>query len=171
MQTLRRRAAALPAGCIFGRYVITERWGSGHFGDVYAAINERSGQPVAVKVEPETASRPRLPVEARVYKALRLGEESREWPKMRWFGRAHGHYALVMDRLGADLRSKHRESAMQFSSSIVRQVGEQVLQHLEVRPVRPNTDVRLRHFGYNFGKCVLVCLMCADASQLWLVTP
>ena len=119
---------SLPPGLRFGRYVLSDRLGSGHFGEVFSGVNSATGDPVAVKVEPEDISKPRLPREARVYQEL----GARAAPRLRWFGRAHGYLALVMDRLGASVRSAHRSSGMRMSVSAVRQVGLQALDRLEV---------------------------------------
>lgn len=115
------------AGRDIGHYRLGTRLGSGKFGTVYSGSHRRSGDAVAIKVEPEDARLLRLPNEARVYRSLgRLN-----CPRMRWFGRAHGHLALVMDRVGPSLRSIHREASLRLSAETVQRVGLQLLHRLE----------------------------------------
>lgn len=114
-------------GLDVGHYRLGRRLGSGKFGTVYSGIHRLTGDAVAIKVEPEDSRTPRLPTEASVYKAL----GAQYVPRMRWFGRAHGQYALVMDRLGPSLRSVQREAGMRLDLVAVQRVGEAILECLE----------------------------------------
>ena len=121
---------ALPEGFRFGRYVLRKRIGGGHFGEVYSGTNSTTGAHVAIKVEAAdgTVTKPKLPLEARVYREIEGGVG----PRMLWFGRADGFSALVMDRLGPSVRAAHRASNMRMSVDTVRWVGKQSLRRLQV---------------------------------------
>lgn len=138
LQQLRRAstAAASEASCLtegtrFGPFIIGRRLGKGHFGTVHEAVHCSSLEPVAIKVERLDASSrrpPKLPVEAAVYRDL---EAAPGFARLRWFGRAHGHLALVIDRLGPSLRTAHRMAGMRLELGDVGSVAEQTLQRLE----------------------------------------
>ena len=116
------------AGCSIGHYRLGPRIGSGKFGTVYGGVHRRSGDLVAVKVEPEGRTKPRLPLEYRVYRTLGRSHV----PRMRWYGRAHGHLALVMDRTGPSLRAVHRNAETRLNHlELLQLVGVQVIHSLE----------------------------------------
>ena len=115
----------------FGPYVAStsSRLGSGHYGTVLAGVHAQTGASVAIKLEGESsASSPRLSREAGVYRDL---NGAPGFPRMRWYGRAHGFFAIVLDRLGPSLREVHRAAGLTMSCQAVRHIGEQALQRLE----------------------------------------
>lgn len=116
----------------FGPYVArtSDRLGSGHYGIVLAGVHRCTGQRVAIKIEPECDGKtPRLAKEADVYHSL---EGADGVPRLHWFGRAHGHFAIVCDRLGPSLRAIHRAAGLALDAHAVQHVGTQALQRLEV---------------------------------------
>lgn len=115
----------------FGRWRILSnaKLGSGHFGTVLLAEHAMTGELAAVKLEKANAKRPRLPIEAAVYRAL---DGKTGFPRMRWFGRAHGRLALVLDLLGPSLRSVQRQAAGNVLNPLALQhVAKQSLLRLE----------------------------------------
>lgn len=113
----------------FGPYMAwTDRHiGRGNFGTVLQGEHCQSAEPVAVKVEPE-GRRQRLPTESSVYQAL---TGCPGFPRMRWFGRAHGRLALVLDLLGPSLKTIHHRAGMGLGVCALQHVGEQALRRLE----------------------------------------
>ena len=124
----RAASPALPEGLRFGQFVLGRRVGKGNFSSVHAAHHVRTNERVAIKLETEGARRPKLLTEAAVYRDL---SDAPGFARMRWFGRAHGHLALVVDRLGPSLRTAHRLAGQRLGLDAVGSVGEQVLQRLE----------------------------------------
>lgn len=120
-------AAPSAEGSRFGPYLVGRKIGKGNFGEVYAGVHSRTHEAVAIKVEPDSGRR-QLPGEARAYHAVG-GEPG--FAKMRWFGRARGQLALVMDRLGPSLRSVHRAAGLRLSVAAVAHVAAQSLERLE----------------------------------------
>ena len=77
-----------PVGLIHGRYTLKvwkssflslflrlfqRKIGAGSFGDIYLGQNVKTGEEVAVKVEPLKARHPQLEYESRVYRMLITG--------------------------------------------------------------------------------------------------
>lgn len=118
----------------FGPFIAqSTKIGSGHFGTVLPGVHQRTGQRVAVKIEAAEAvastTPPRLAREAEVYRAL--DGTSARFPRLLWFGRAHGHVALVLDRLGSSVREVHRAAGLRLGVSEVQHVGRETLLGLE----------------------------------------
>lgn len=122
----------------FGPYVTrtSARLGSGHFGTVVSGVHEKTGRAVAIKLEQERASSSgtdralsRLTREAEVYREL---DGSPAFPRLHWFGRANGSFALVLDRLGPSLREVHRALGLTLSARAVQHVGNEAVLRLEV---------------------------------------
>lgn len=79
---------------IANKYQIGSRIGTGSFGSVYRAKNVRTGDEVAVKMEPKTTGL--LANEARIYRYLMHMDRI---PRMRWFGTKDDLSFLVLDLL------------------------------------------------------------------------
>ena len=129
--------ANLPSRLKFGPYLAraSGKLGRGNFGTVLTAVHSKTGECVAVKIEADksdeassSSSSPRLAREANIYRSI---DGAIGFPRMRWFGRAHGHYALVLDRLGPSLRTVHRESGLQLPLAHVSHVGIEGVDRLE----------------------------------------
>jgi casein kinase I family protein HRR25 len=102
--------------------------GSGRFGTVLAGEHIVTGKQVAIKLERHEASRRVLVNEATAYNAF---SHLLHFPRALWFGSGHGYDALVMDRLGASLRTIHRRAGERLSLSALSHVAEQGLLRLE----------------------------------------
>jgi serine/threonine protein kinase len=50
-----------------GKYKITKRLGSGAFGDIYAGVNVKTNEEVAIKLELLNTTRPQLHYESKIY--------------------------------------------------------------------------------------------------------
>lgn len=53
-----------------GKYKITKRLGAGAFGDIFAGVNIKTNEEVAIKLEPIAALRPQLQYEAKIYQRM-----------------------------------------------------------------------------------------------------
>jgi len=53
-----------------GKYKITKRLGSGAFGDIYAGVNVKTNEEVAIKLELLNTTRPQLHYESKIYQLL-----------------------------------------------------------------------------------------------------
>ena len=112
----------------FGPFACSnKRLGMGHYGTVLLGRHQETGERVAVKVEVDGQKRPRLPVEATIYRAM---DGIPGFPRMRWFGRAHGKLALVLDLLGPSLRAVHQTSGI-VGAHALKFIAEEAVLRLE----------------------------------------
>ena len=63
-----------------GKYKLTAFLGRGSFGQLYAGINLKSKEQVAIKMESLKVTTPQLEYEAQVYKNLKNGCKYFYWP-------------------------------------------------------------------------------------------
>ena len=130
-------------------YKLGRQIGSGAFGQVYLGTHHRTGQKVAVKLEPLSAVHPQLPHEARLYKSL-SGEGVCQ---MYWHGTTEdGHYALILELLGPSAEELLHKCRSTFSIATVSQLAITLLDRFEFihsrgivhRDVKPqNLAIRL----------------------------
>ena len=59
-----------------GKYKLTAFLGKGSFGQLYAGVNLKSKEPVAIKMESLSVPAPQLEYESQVYKNLKNGRKS-----------------------------------------------------------------------------------------------
>lgn len=130
-------------------YKLGRQIGSGAFGQVFLGTHHRTGQRVAIKLEPLSAPHPQLPHEARLYKSL-CGEGVCQ---MYWHGTtADGHYALILELLGPSAEELLHKCRSTFSIATVSQLAITLLDRFEFihsrgivhRDVKPqNLAIRL----------------------------
>ena len=84
------------------QYTIGKRIDGGAFAEVHQAVNLKTGEKVAVKLEPKNAHVPQLANEWRVYQAL--GNEPM-FPQAFYFGDDNDNYMLAMQLMGKSLDS------------------------------------------------------------------
>ena len=53
-----------------GKYKVTKRLGQGAFGDIYAGVNVKTNEEVAIKLELLSVEKPQLQYEAQIYQIL-----------------------------------------------------------------------------------------------------
>lgn len=88
----------------------------------------RSGEQVAVKLEPLQSKRPRLSFETQYYRVL---SGSIGIPNVRWFGVEREFTVLVLDRLGPSLGDLFDFCGGRFSTKTVLMLAEQCLVRIE----------------------------------------
>lgn len=139
---------------IANRYVIGTKLGSGSFGSVYRAKNVRTGDEVAIKMEPKTTGL--LANEARIYRYLNTMEKI---PRMRWFGTTDNISFLVLDLLGDESLASvclSKEDAISCGTQmidIIQDLHERKMIHRDIKPAnfvfgRDSDNIFLVDFGF-----------------------
>jgi len=132
------------------RFRLKRKIGSGSFSSVYRCVDSRTGEDLAIKLEPSDSQKPQLVEEARKYKVLAGGQ----WvPRMHWFGSAQGYNVLVMDLLGRSLGSLLETCGGRFSLGTALTVTIQVLNCLEYIHSRDliHRDIKPQNFAVGRG--------------------
>ena len=92
-----------------GKFKLIKKCGSGAFGEIYQGTNVKTGDDVAIKLEPVKTKFPQLLYETKIYKILNGGGKyylfncSAGIPAIHWFGVEGDYNAMVMDLLGPSL--------------------------------------------------------------------
>ena len=139
---------------IANRYALGAKLGSGSFGSVYRATNIRTGDEVAIKMEPKTTGL--LANEARIYRYLMSMERI---PRMRWFGTINNISFLVLDLLGDESLATvclSKEEAITCGCQmidIIKNLHERKMLHRDIKPSnfvfgRETDDIFLVDFGF-----------------------
>lgn len=88
------------AQLIAGKFQVSEKIGSGSFGDIYMGTNITTGAPVAIKLESVKAQHPLLVFESKLYKLISNGVQI---PAVHWYGVEGEYNVMVIDLLGPSL--------------------------------------------------------------------
>jgi serine/threonine protein kinase len=112
------------------RYKLEEQLGAGAFGEIYAGVDTKTNQQVAIKLEHISAEHPQLAYEARVYAQLN-GAKVAGVPLHMYSGREGKYNVLVLQRMGENLESVLTKCHRHFSLQTVLVLAQQVLTTLE----------------------------------------
>lgn len=112
------------------RYRLEEQLGAGAFGEIYAGVDVKSNQPVAIKLEHVNAEHPQLAYEARVYRQLRASGMTRI-PELFYSGREGNYNVLVLQKLDENLESTLMAHQRKLPTHLALQFGDQLLTLLE----------------------------------------
>ena len=116
---------------ICNKYELLGKIGQGAFSQIFKGRNIRTGELIAIKIEPKTASIKLLQNETRIYKYLNEIDGIRI-PTMKWFGVDATNYYMVISLLGKSLESFKREQpGGRVSLSTVLNIGIQMIRLLE----------------------------------------
>lgn len=111
-----------------GKYQIVRKIGSGSFGTIFLGVNPKSGENVAIKVEPVKTRLPQLLYESKLYRILYGGFG---FPHVKWFGQEGTYNYLVMDLLGKSLEELFNLCSRRFSLKTVLMLIDQMLSRVQ----------------------------------------
>ena len=133
-----------------GRYRLGREIGTGSFGQILEAVDDRTDDEVAVKLEEIRTRHPQLRYESKVYDILRGGAG---FPSMRWYGIEGDYNILVMDRLGHNLETLFNRCGRKFDIKTVCMLADQMISRVQhLHAVRfLHRDIKPDHFPMGRG--------------------
>jgi serine/threonine protein kinase len=134
------------------KYKILEKISEGHFGEIYKAVNVRTTEEVAIKIEPILNETQLLKNETKIYQYLKIKNVT-GIPDIKWFGVDEINNYMVMTLLGlslTDLKHKYKK----ISLSVILQIGKQILSRLKYVHEMGliHRDVKPDNFVFGTGK-------------------
>jgi serine/threonine protein kinase len=148
---------------IANKYDLISKIGAGAFGAIYKGQNIRTGEPVAIKVEPLKHETNLLKNEARIYQYLKGGTGI---PQVKWFGVDDTNNYMVINLLGESLQHNiNTYGTFSLLNSI--SIGIQMIERIQYvhecglihRDVKPDNflfglnEQRERLYIIDFGFC------------------
>jgi serine/threonine protein kinase len=112
------------------RYKLEDQLGAGAFGEIYAGVDTRTNQSVAVKLEHSSADHPQLAYEARVYQQLNACRIA-GIPQLMYSGREGKYNVLVLERLGDNLETLLTQCHRRMSTRTILLLADQLLRLIE----------------------------------------
>jgi serine/threonine protein kinase len=103
------------------KFQLNKKIGSGAFGEIYSGRNIKTGEEVAIKLEPVKSKFPQLLYETKLYKLLNGGVGI---PKIIWYGTEGDYNSMVMELLGASIEDLFTYCGRKFSMKTTLMVGE-----------------------------------------------
>jgi len=107
-----------------GKFKLIKKCGSGAFGEIYQGTNVKTGDDVAIKLEPVKTKFPQLLYETKIYKILNGGAGI---PSIHWFGVEGDYNAMVMDLLGPSLEDVFNYCKRKLSIKSVLMLADQMI--------------------------------------------
>jgi casein kinase I family protein HRR25 len=161
------------------KYEFIEKIGAGCFGAIYKGRNIRTGEYVAIKVEPIVSETRLLKNESNVYQYLR---DCAGIPKVKWFGKDETNYYMVIELLGRSLEQMKVERGA-FTLNLTMLIGRQILSILQSihemglvhRDIKPDNfllglnDKSKQLYMIDFGFCKKYSISTEPATTTSLV--
>jgi serine/threonine protein kinase len=144
---------------INNKYKLIEEIGKGSFGSIYKAENIRTGEYVAIKVEPITSQTKLLTNESRKYQYL---SHLPGIPNIKWYGKDNMNYYMVINLLGDSLENFMQRTKSRFSLKMTLYIGIQITQLLKTIHERSLLHRDIKPDNFLFGPH-------NDKRQLYLI--
>jgi serine/threonine protein kinase len=105
------------------KYKLIKKIGEGSFGSIYKAINIRTNEYIAIKLEPIHLNTNMLKNEAIIYNYL---TNINGIPTVKWFGKDLNNYYMVINYLGKSLEEIKQEKH-KFSLNLIIKIGIKII--------------------------------------------
>lgn len=110
------------------KYKLLDKLSQGSFGQVYKAENIRTGELVAVKIEPKTGDQKSLKAEAKIYQYLAKLDG---FPQLKWYGSTDKVIYLVTDLLDHSISELVKRQG-RLEMQVILLLGKQMIQRLHI---------------------------------------
>ena len=147
---------------ILNKYQLIQKIGEGSFGSIYKAINFRTKELVAIKIELIKNQTNLLKNESQIYQYLK---NNNGIPIIKWYGKDNENYYMVIDLLGNSLDELIKKQNT-FSLEYVLKIGNQIIELLKIihekglihRDIKPDNFLfglkdKTQIFIIDFGFC------------------
>lgn len=136
---------------IGGKFRLGSKIGSGSFGAIHLGVNLRTGEEVAIKLEPLRSRHPQLLYEAKIYKGL---AGSVGIPSIHWYGVQDAYTVMVLDLLGPSLEDLLNFCKGRLNLKTVLMIADQMINRLECVHSRNviHRDVKPDNFLLGLGR-------------------
>jgi serine/threonine protein kinase len=138
------------------QYQLTEKLGSGAFGEIWKATNQKTKEEVAIKFEDISSRHQQLYAECKIYlwfhsDSTVLGQAI---PQVHYYGVEGPKNIMVMDLLGKSLEDLFAEAKRKFTLKTVLMIADQVLKRIEYVHSRRiiHRDIKPDNFVVGHGK-------------------
>ncbi|EKF29206.1 casein kinase, putative [Trypanosoma cruzi marinkellei] len=138
-----------------GRFILSQRIGSGAFGELFQGLDIRTNSKVAVKFEKRQIAYPQLSYENKVYRVLHQGQcDTIGIPRIHYFGVEGEYSVLVMDLCGPSLEDLFNYCGRRFSLKTVCMLADQMLQRVEFLHGKGfiHRDLKPENFVFGIGR-------------------
>ena len=134
------------------KYNLEEQIGEGSFGKIFLGSHKRTGEKVAIKIEPYSKEIKTLKYETQISQALTEVTEP-GFLKVKWFGLYQENYYMVLPLLGKSLK----ELKGLFSLDFTIEIGKKIIRLLQILHERGfiHRDVKPDNFLFDISGKIL----------------
>lgn len=152
---------------IANKYKLIKQIGNGSFGSIYKAVNIRTNENVAIKIELIADDLKLLKHESNIYRIL---SDVDGVPKIKWYGKDNLYYYMVIDLFGDSLQELLNK-LKKFKMKLIMQIGISILDILmKIHSIGfIHRDIKPENFLLSLSKPIKIYLIDFGISKPYLI--